>query len=588
MNFKKYLFGALSLLTLSACSNEDAPAAPDAGQNGDTYATIRLSFATGSRSETITPPNENTNSSDGFEYGKDRENTITSLTILLATKTADGKYSIKAVSQSAADVLTSTTQGNTKSYTVLFQNEDLITIAGETVNIFAICNSNKTFDKETDLMTAIGSLEASASVAKAEAPWSDDHFLMTNASRTTQDEDVPSVTLPGKDNLFKDHNKPEKAFYLGEVRVARVVARFDFKQINNNLYDVHDVNAEKDDKGNIKDPAAALIAQVKLLAMAPVNIAKDFYYLPRVSADGTNDETGDGWTICGIETPTNWVVSPNYAAKNGSTVNVATSLFGKYQYQTPLPANSPSYSDENYFNYTDLATFDGEDDNDENWGPGNSGIKDYKIWRYVTENTIPAVAAQKKGISTGVIFKAEIVNPKAESNLAKAMTAKAVVYGYDGVYYGDLEALRAAAANQTESSNFRAKFLKVFGENSLEKDEDGNFTETIADCTADQNANTFKILRPDTDGHYYVYYLYRNRHNDNGNNGLMAAMEFATVRNNVYKLSVTSISDFGHTDNPGDDPDPEDPDDPDEEEKVYFRVSCRVVPWMVRINSIEF
>ncbi len=51
---------------------------------------------------------------------------------------------------------------------------------------------------------------------------------------------------------------------------------------------------------------------------------------------------------------------------------------------------------------------------------------------------------------------------------------------------------------------------------------------------------------------------------------------------------MTSISDFGHTDNPGDDPDPEDPDDPDEEEKVYFRVSCRVVPWMVRINSIEF
>lgn len=583
MNFKKYLFGALSLLTLSACSNEDAPAAPDAGQNGDTYATIRLSFATGSRSTTVTPPNENTNSSDGFEYGKDRENTITSLTILLATKTTDG-YTINAVSQSAADVLTSTTQGNTKSYTVLFQNEDLIKIAGETVNIFAICNSNKTFTVGQTIDPALASLETGTAAVTVETPWEDTKFLMTNAPRTTQDKDVPSVTLPEEPLLFKDYNKPEKAFFLGDVRVARVVARFDFKQINNNLYDVHDVNAERNDDGTFKNPTEALIAKVKLLSMAPVNIAKDFYYLPRVSANGTNTD----WTICGLETPTNWVVSPYYAEKNGSKTNVDPSLFGKYQYQTPLANNSPSYSDVSYFNYTDLATFNGEEDNDENWGKDNDDKEGYRIWRYVTENTIPAVAAQKKGISTGVIFKAEIVQPKAETNLAKAMEAKAVVYGYDGVYYGNLEALRAAAANQTESSTFRKEFKKVFGETSLDKDEDGNFTKAISDCTAEENASTFKILRPDTDGHYYVYYLYRNRHNDNGNNGLMGAMEFATVRNNVYKLSVTSISDFGHTDNPGDDPDPEDPDDPDEEEKVYFKVACHVVPWMVRINSIEF
>ena len=65
-------------------------------------------------------------------------------------------------------------------------------------------------------------------------------------------------------------------------------------------------------------------------------------------------------------------------------------------------------------------------------------------------------------------------------------------------------------------------------------------------------------------------------------------MEFATVRNNVYKLSVTKVSDFGHTNDPKDDPDPENPEDPDETPKTYFQVSCRVLPWIVRINNIPF
>lgn len=66
----------------------------------------------------------------------------------------------------------------------------------------------------------------------------------------------------------------------------------------------------------------------------------------------------------------------------------------------------------------------------------------------------------------------------------------------------------------------------------------------------------------------------------------MRAMEFATVRNNVYKLYVEKINQFGHPGNPDDDPDPEDPDDPDESDKVYFKVSVRVLPWVVRVNNI--
>lgn len=87
---------------------------------------------------------------------------------------------------------------------------------------------------------------------------------------------------------------------------------------------------------------------------------------------------------------------------------------------------------------------------------------------------------------------------------------------------------------------------------------------------------------------YYCYYFYWNRHNDNGNNSKMGQMEFATVRNNVYKLQVTKIGELGHPRKPDNDPDPVDPEDPDEEDKVYMDVKVEVLPWVVRVNDIEF
>ena len=91
-----------------------------------------------------------------------------------------------------------------------------------------------------------------------------------------------------------------------------------------------------------------------------------------------------------------------------------------------------------------------------------------------------------------------------------------------------------------------------------------------------------------------MVYYYWNRHNDNNDNSVMGIMEFCVVRNNVYKLAVTSINNFGHPvpgvdPNPDPvDPDPVDPDDPDEETNVYFNVSVKVLPWVVRVNNIEF
>ncbi len=87
---------------------------------------------------------------------------------------------------------------------------------------------------------------------------------------------------------------------------------------------------------------------------------------------------------------------------------------------------------------------------------------------------------------------------------------------------------------------------------------------------------------------YWCYYYYWNRHNDNGKNGIMGPMEFAVVRNNVYKLAVTEIKKLGHPRISENDPDKPTPGTPDETSDIYLTVDAKVIPWVVRVNNIVF
>lgn len=62
----------------------------------------------------------------------------------------------------------------------------------------------------------------------------------------------------------------------------------------------------------------------------------------------------------------------------------------------------------------------------------------------------------------------------------------------------------------------------------------------------------------------------------------MGVMEFAIVRNNVYKLSINSVTRLG---TPGEKPDPE---EPGENGEAALNVNVQVLPWTVRENEIDF
>ena len=102
----------------------------------------------------------------------------------------------------------------------------------------------------------------------------------------------------------------------------------------------------------------------------------------------------------------------------------------------------------------------------------------------------------------------------------------------------------------------------------------------------DSNFKIYKAENVGTDEHpewaYYCYYFYWIRHNNNSKGSVMGPMEFAIVRNHIYKLSIKGIYELGYPDDPGDDPDPLDPNDEIESAKTRIDVQTTLLPWGLR------
>ncbi|MBR1960450.1 MAG: Mfa1 family fimbria major subunit [Bacteroidales bacterium] len=302
--------------------------------------------------------------------------------------------------------------------------------------------------------------------------------------------------------------------------------------------------------------------EVTLTEAALINQSREFYMLRRVSADGTNSN----WTVGGVETPNNYVVDVDYADKKEGYRATCSTRFENHM------------TDPNKWVWKSIAAADLTQK--DNWNGKEDGVtgsgqdhtlNEYYVWQYCKENTIPGADIQENGISTGIVFKGQL------SGALVTAAAGKTIYVFDNILYGTWDKVVEAAAQDNASEAFKFA-VSVCNDNGKAKD-----AATLA-------AAGFTGFSADTDGNYYTYYYYWNRHNDNGNNTAMGKMEFAVVRNNVYKLCVDEIGKYGHPTPGGDDPDPDKPtpEDPDEEGEYYFKVTVKVLPWVVRVNHIEF
>lgn len=552
MKIKFLTFGIIAASAMMTACSSDEPIVDNGASSskGDVYMSFTLvNTSDGARSRSET---QNNGTSDaGVEIGTDAENTINSVHIYLVSEGTSFASATVSSSQIKA--------GEDKTYVATFKSSELEKYADKDVDVMVYVNfTEKEYVKDqTNTGHSWGSEDISAAVAGK--------FQMSNA-------DIKyTFTIPSNISSFTTETNPCN---IGTINVERAAARID---IANGGYSSNG-SPTTDNKYFLSDVAEGDV-YITLDSFALINMSKNWYAIRRVSSDAplaTNSEV----TLAGVETATNWVVDTDWDTKSSwatpstttTTYDNTTDITSNFDYPLATPSTWK------YTAFTELTT----DDNNDIWNSEGTNKTEYKVWRYLNENTIPGVANQKHGISTGVVFKGKL--EATDKNIAQDMTDGKTLYVFQNRLYGSIE--RVAACKETDAALADAYSQCVGEDETVDKAKAAaaGFTGYSPVKEKDSNGNDTNV--------YYVYYYYWIRHNDNGQPSNMGTMEFAIVRNNVYKLQVTKIQKLGHPtpggEDPDPDPDPVDPDDPDEDNEVYFKVSMKVMPWVVRINEIEF
>lgn len=502
------------------------------------------------KSSTDNSGETNSNANPDFEVGFADENKIQTIDLILVKlddKGAETSTIVRADNVSASEA-------QSDVYVASFnQNQDNVRLeeANYNVYIYANANAESTFNKVTD-KTSVSSADLTADGGIAESG----KFFMTSSS-------VKTATVS---ELYA-HTTPADPLDLGVFEVQRAAARFDLAKDNKNIV----FTMVKDDSktADVDESVTLTITKAAL-----INAGKEFYDFKRVTSDvkdGVPANVSDKWTVLGLETTNNWVVDTEWGT-------------------TPSFFNPLDPKNESRYPWTSISSLTSAD----NWTAGTQAqgapapAAEYYPWTYAVENTLQGVEAQQKGVTTGVVFKAQL------GGALVAAAGQDPIYVFGNVLYGTWDTMVSTAfAEGSELYMLQAAIKKI----AAVTENDGKVTgatvktQTTVQDIADAGFTRYTYDAADK-GHFVTYY-YWNRHNDNLDNATMGIMEFAVVRNNVYKLAVTDISKYGHPynpdpENPNPDPDPENPDDPDESVNYYFTVSVKVLPWIVRINNIEF
>lgn len=643
-NWSIFFIGMLAMCTIAGCSDNELNGGNEPGvypghPEDAVYMNVNIQLPVGgknTRSETDSDKDDDYGTStDGTEVGKDYENKVNGVLIVLADASnnfiAAGEHNSLPV---VREGIVNTTQKINKSALAAYYGNGTLGAGKDQVNLYVFCNPTmelkQIFEKsgtDNKWIDEIATLEEEPNgTATGAAVWGgNDHkagFLMATASSKDIKKYIPK-NFTDWDNFTTENNAFDfsgkntlsngtEIGNIGNIRVERVVARFDFKDGSPSKDQTY-VIAEKDNKPTLK---------VKLNKMALINMSKHFYYLRRVSDNGLANNV----EICGTEYDSgqscNFVVDTDAEQKNGD-INASYPFADYFNFCLGHQDNNTWSIDETARDqwYTSLISdvIKKDEDNDDKWN-NNHSRDGYRIWRYATENTIPGMNKQENGISTGIVFKGKIqVTTDAPQALQDAINkatgdsnADAILYAYSNQLYVSWTEVRKAALDATANEEFKKAVFgtpkntpseTVYSDDTESPDYLWNIWHNVKGHNDAAALSAFKEVATNKDHQftlyqssedkndgagYYCYYFYWNRHNDNGNNGVMGPMEFAVVRNNVYKLSVVDINRLGHPRLSENDPDPVDPGTPDEKGDIYLKLSVEVLPWVVRINDIEF
>lgn len=523
----KGVAGCLLMASLAAgCAQEDIDTAPSGGGGMSASSYVSLSFA----SQQSTPTRSNPTGGeqgDGDETGQDYENKIKSAVAFFYQGNngvnSDGSTKIMAVATFNVGSPTEPGNGIDRKYTTTPQQVDL---DDGTYNVLVVANPGADWwtGQSLTLADVRNHIQTTAWTA-SESGYSD--FVMTSAADAT-------LTLNSN-----PENNPAKA----TVNVERMAARLDYK-------------AEA--SYTCTDPAYTG-ATVEITGAALVNnLTAGSYIIKRVA----DDVNGTNLSYLGNETAeengaaTNYVLDPWTASKNGN-------LYGTW-----------------FMNGS----------SDPNWWagyvqPGTSVSDGWLRIGYTLENTTAADAAGSD-YSTGVVFKAKF-HPQGVANYTEGETFFAygtkiyasmedMMAGFYGSKFDDLDNITSCATwgdvkqfiTSTLLTNDPSGYNKYLEGLADGKDD----TEAVADASSltwskymknecgyskdengkvvlDQNDKVTRIALQHYGTRTYedatCYYTWWVRHSNDNDDTKKGIMEYAIVRNNIYKLTVSSVYSLG-------------------------------------------
>ena len=518
----------------AGCAQEDIDTAPSGGGGMSASSYVSLSFA----SQQSTPTRSNPTGGeqgDGDETGQDYENEIKSAVAFFYQGSgtdgvnSSGTTPIMAVATFNVGSPTEPGNGIDRTYTTTPQQVDL---DDGTYNVLVVANPGADWwtGQSLTLADVRNHIQTTAWTA-SESGYSD--FVMTSAADAT-------LTL---------NSNPESDPAKATVNVERMAARLDYK-------------AEA--SYTCTDPAYPN-ATVKITGAALVNnLTAGSYIIKRVADDvnGTNLSYLGNETADENDAATNYVLDPWTASKNGN-------LYGTW-----------------FMNGS----------SDPNWWagyvqPGTSVSDGWLRIGYTLENTTAADAAGSD-YSTGVVFKAKF-NPQGVANYQGGATFFALgthlfasmedmmtyVYGADFSQFDDkIDACTDWASVKTFAASLLDNDPSGYKAFLLGQDEAQDLAQVkeslkwsaymLSNCGYSASLNETYKVELDQNGivtrnalqSYGVrtyedatcYYTWWVRHSNDNNDETKGIMEYAIVRNNIYKLTVNSIYSLGN-DVPGED-----------------------------------
>ena len=546
------VMGCMLVTALAAgCAQEDIGNDPSEGGGMSATSYVSLSFASPQGTPTRANPTGG-ETGDGQETGQDYENAITSAVAFFYQGTdqkgvnSGGNTPIKAF-VSFNNIGNGTDENSTgvdRKYTTSPQQVDL---ENGTYNVIVVANPG------TDWWTG-------RSITLADVR----DYIQTTAWTVSESGYSNFVMTSAADATLTLNSNPESNPATAEVNVERMAARLDYKTTGTYTCD---------------DPAYPG-ATVEITGAALVNnLTAGSYLLKRVAADvnGVPTYLGNETPDAGVQT--NYVLDPWTAVKTsannnftiGGETKTAEDLYGEWFGNI---SQNPNY----WAAYVQ---------------PGTEVTVGTEKWQrigYTLENTTAAEEAGKR-YSTGVVFKAKFHPAKVTSYTNSTYTDGATFFAYGKTLYASMEDMMIGFYGHKFDNGFSdIKECKTWGKvrqfitsTLLTNDPSGydKYLEGLAegkadaDAVADASSLTWSYYMLNEcgyskDGNGKVvldqkgkvtrialqrygtrtyedatcYYTWWVRHS-NDNDDAKGIMEYAIVRNNIYKITVESIYSLG-------------------------------------------